>query len=450
MFLIDHRERQIGERHALLHEGVGTHHHIHVPRGEALQDARAVLPHDGGGEQGIRHRGLARVARPRLRVEQRHLWVVGLLDGLREVEIANGAHPLEQAVDRTVVLGREHLGGRHDRGLVTGLDGDEARVQRHEGLAGAHIALEQDVHGLRRGHRVRHLRDRPVLGVGRLERHRGREAIGELGLRPVHDTPLVGLHPMLAEGHAELQREQLVELQAFDGISQRRLVGREVDVAQRTVVRTQVLLGHQVVGERIGHGGEAIQGGEHELADRAGGDPFRGPVHGRDAPRVHEILVGPRIEDLDLLVGQLQPSLVQGGDPRDGHLGPLAVHRGDPGLVEEGEIEVAGAVVQGDGHHGLAPARLPPSHLLDAGDHGHVGADLQPADGCHAGSIDVATRVVMQQLIHRVDREGLGEHLGRGGYLGALASCPASAGCELGVDGLDGAVEAQLHRGSLI
>ena len=51
-----------------------------------------------------------------------------------------------EAGEGTVVLLRQHLGRRHDRGLGAGLDGAEHGQDRDQGLAGANVALQQAEH----------------------------------------------------------------------------------------------------------------------------------------------------------------------------------------------------------------------------------------------------------------------------------------------------------------
>ena len=93
-------------------------------------------------------------------------------------------HRLEQRSDRACVLARQHLGRRHDRGLVTGPDRDQTRVQRHERLAGADVALQQQVHRRGTRHRRADLVHRPPLRLRRLERH-GRRAAPGRAARPL-------------------------------------------------------------------------------------------------------------------------------------------------------------------------------------------------------------------------------------------------------------------------
>ena len=53
-----------------------------------------------------------------------------------------GAQVAEQARDRPVVLCGQHLGGCEQHGLPAAVDDGEHGSQRHDGLTGAHLALE--------------------------------------------------------------------------------------------------------------------------------------------------------------------------------------------------------------------------------------------------------------------------------------------------------------------
>ena len=52
----------------------------------------------------------------------------------------------QQGGDGEEVLAGQDLGRGHDRCLVAALGGHEGRVERHDRLAGPHVALEQPVH----------------------------------------------------------------------------------------------------------------------------------------------------------------------------------------------------------------------------------------------------------------------------------------------------------------
>ena len=73
----------------------------------------------------------------------------------------------------------------------------------------------------------------------------------------------------------------------------------------------------------------------------------------RDPAGVHEVGVV-AAEHLDLLVRELEPSLVPRGHARDRDLHPLLVEVGGPRLVEERQVEEPGPVGERDRDHRLA------------------------------------------------------------------------------------------------
>ena len=56
------------------------------------------------------------------------------------------AHGVGEGFQAIVVLVGEDFGGGHHTGLGTVVDGQEHGNKRHDGLAAAHIALQQPVH----------------------------------------------------------------------------------------------------------------------------------------------------------------------------------------------------------------------------------------------------------------------------------------------------------------
>ena len=66
------------------------------------------------------------------------------------------------------VLFGEQLGRRHQRGLEVVLHGEQHGEQRHDRLAGAHVAHQQPVHPLRRRHVGGDLAEGLLLVAGEL------------------------------------------------------------------------------------------------------------------------------------------------------------------------------------------------------------------------------------------------------------------------------------------
>ena len=126
---------------------------------------------------------------------------------------------------RLEVLARQDLGRGHQRRLAAGLDGGEHGEERHQGLAGADVALQQAVHPAGLGHVGGDLGDGAGLGGGR--------RVGERGEHPVAQPAVAGggealgaAHPGAGERERHLVGEQLVVGEALAGGRGRGEVGR--------------------------------------------------------------------------------------------------------------------------------------------------------------------------------------------------------------------------------
>ena len=82
-----------------------------------------------------------------------------------ERHLARRAAPRSCGQRQEVLLGQD-LGGRHERGLVAGLDRGEDGERGHHRLARAHVALQQPVHRVGLGHVGPDLAPDPLLGRG--------------------------------------------------------------------------------------------------------------------------------------------------------------------------------------------------------------------------------------------------------------------------------------------
>ena len=81
-----------------------------------------------------------------------------------------GGQVAEHRADRAVVLLGEHLGGGEQRRLSPAVDDAQHRAERHQGLAGADLALEEAVHRVRLGEVGLELYADVALALGQLER----------------------------------------------------------------------------------------------------------------------------------------------------------------------------------------------------------------------------------------------------------------------------------------
>ena len=114
VLLVDDGEREIAERHLVLEQRVGADQEIDLAEREPVERLGALAAALAPGQDRDAEAGL-----------------------------------LGQRRDGGEVLAGEDFGRRHQRGLAAGLDHGRGREQRHHGLAGADVALQQPHHALR-------------------------------------------------------------------------------------------------------------------------------------------------------------------------------------------------------------------------------------------------------------------------------------------------------------
>ena len=178
MLLVDHRETQAPERHGLLYQRMRAHDEAGAAPGEPLA-----------------HRRLFRGRHP------------------AEQQLRPDVEGLEQARERGLVLLGEQLGRRHDRRLVAVLRGEQHREERHDRLAGPHVAHQQTVHPQGRRHVFGDLADGVPLVAGELERQVLLETSRQLALQLEADSGAGAFGQMASASLHELLVEQLVERQ---------------------------------------------------------------------------------------------------------------------------------------------------------------------------------------------------------------------------------------------
>ena len=135
VLLVDDGEREIVEGNVLLEQGMGAEQEIDVAEGEPVEDFLARRSALAAGEDGDMQ-----------------------------------ARRFGQRLDGVEVLAGEDFGRRHEGGLPAGLDHGRRRQQRHHGLAGADIALQQPQHALRQRQVVDDVVERFLLRVGERSR----------------------------------------------------------------------------------------------------------------------------------------------------------------------------------------------------------------------------------------------------------------------------------------
>jgi hypothetical protein len=398
VLLVDHRHGQVLELHPLLDQRVGSDHQVDLAGSDPLQHAGPALAGDARRQHPVGELPVGPL------VAQDQLALGPVLAHLV------GAHRREELAHLQEVLRGQDLGRGHDGRLVAGLDRDHRRVQGDHRLARSDVALQQPVHRRRPLHVGLDLGDRLALAGGGIERQRGQEPLRERPGEVVLDAGRLRGDPVLAEGHAQLQREELVELQSLGGRPELGLVVREVDAAQRRRQGLEVLVAADGLGQRIVEALDAAQGVEHQAADHPGRQALGGGMDGDDPPGVHG-LGGVAADDVHRRVGQAELAAERGELPRRHDFLLLLEPLGRPRLVEPEQLQEAGAVPDRHRDHGLAPPGHGPVDPFDRADDGSLLADPQLADGDHRGAIDVATGVVVEQVVQGVDVELVGEHL---------------------------------------
>ncbi len=223
------------------------------------------------------------------------------------------AERLEPRAQLARVLLREDFGGRHQRGLVAGVDRLRGGQRRDHRLAAADVALQQALHRVREREVARDLVDDARLRARQRERQRGIEPGGQrIGIArgaTRHRGRRARAALLVRALERQLLREQFLELDArprrMRTVHQRGFVGIDARVVQdahgllerRHVERLQVValdLGRQQLGQRralhrvldrlaqvrLRHAGRArIDGREHLRQRRIGFDDAHRRMH---------------------------------------------------------------------------------------------------------------------------------------------------------------------------
>ena len=191
LFIGDH-QTQARILHVRRQQGVCTDAQCDIPALQAGQNGAALPGGGGAGEQSARQ-----------------------------------AEAGEQRGQIFVMLAGQYFRGGHQGRLPAALGGEPHAGGGHHGLAAAHIALAQAVHGPAGGHIAYGVRDSPPLGGG--------EGKGQGGIEGRHVRRLTGqaghrLPPLPQQGQTAAQKEQLLKYQTPPRGVQRLLRGGKVDV----------------------------------------------------------------------------------------------------------------------------------------------------------------------------------------------------------------------------
>ena len=389
VLLVDDRDAEVGELDAPVDQRVRPDEDVDLAGEQAGRDLAPVGGRGAVGEQRGAHRPFA---------EQRTLG-------------RDGEHAEHPAHGQLVLFG-QHLGRGHERALVPALHRHEQRGERDDRLPGTDLALEQPVHGRGQRHVGPDLCDRTGLVRGQRERERGVELGHERTVDRVHDPGRFRRERALAGDQRQLHAQELVELQPLrGGVAFAHRVGT-VDAAVCAPPVDQVVIGADVTVEGIGE--PARFGAVETRRDRA-----------PQLPREHLGLPRLRVHRHDG-AGDIRPGVGIGEHVDHGvrhlALAPVALDLPEqrdlrarpeltlpPPLVEEHDLEQAGAVVDGrvdDGALAVAGAAgMARTHL---GVDRRLLPDLELVDLGPFRAVDVAARVVLEQIEH-----GLDAHLGQ-------------------------------------
>ena len=230
VLFVDDDQPQVGEAHAVLDQGVRADEDRHLARGDTLERGAALGRLRGAGQYGHAHR-----------------------------------HPVKHPRDRGEVLAGEDLRGGHHAGLEAVVHGQQHRQQRHEGLAAAHVALQQAVHLETRHGVLPDLADDALLGTRQRE---GELAVveGVEHFADLREEESVALRETgrAARLHVELYPQQLVELEPVLGLPEQFLRLREMDVVEGLAQGNQPVLRAQRFGKRVA---DAVADQPPEVAD---------------------------------------------------------------------------------------------------------------------------------------------------------------------------------------
>jgi hypothetical protein len=139
----------------------------------------------------------------------------------------------EQSLQRLGMLPGQNLRRGHEHRLIAVRHGQQHRIDGHDGLAAAHVALQQAVHGQGLAHVAGDLGNRLLLPGRQLEGQEPADAGVDLrgGLQGRRLPQLV--LPVAADGHRQPQEEKLLVDQPSPGRLQGIAVVGKVQLRQR-------------------------------------------------------------------------------------------------------------------------------------------------------------------------------------------------------------------------
>ncbi len=323
---------------------------------------------------------------------------------------------------------------------MAGLDRAQKRVERHDGLPGADVALQEPLHGSGVTEVATDLGNRVLLLRRQRERQHGAVAGDQLAL--ARERGCAGLllqgPPALLE--AELEREQLLEGQALAGALGLAAVARPVDGDERVRPQRQALLVADAGGERVGEEAHAGQRRLDEGAEPEAGDFLAGAVLGHEADRVQAGSAHLGAGDLEAAAELARPVQEQLG---------TGVELCQIGLVEPDRRLPHAGGVDDDALDDLevAASGRAQTDALERATNGRLLAGRQVAEASHLLPVEVGARDVLGQVAHRAQAEpaepvrdpgaDAGQRRDRRLRVGP-AACPGRAGLLAGEPGRGG------------
>ena len=183
MLFVDDHETEVEEAHGWLDKGVRAHEDMNRAVGDALHDF------------------LARLAFHAAREEFHGDW-----------------QRRKQFLDGGKVLLGKYFGGRHDARLETVVEGEEAAKQSHDGLAAAHVALQQAVHLPPAPHVAADFADHAFLRLGEFKGQASVVKLHEAFAHFLEDVALVVAPPARCRAQdIELEIEEFFKFEAVNG-----------------------------------------------------------------------------------------------------------------------------------------------------------------------------------------------------------------------------------------
>ena len=370
------------------------HHEAEVPELDALFDQRVRADED------------VACAAEQFRGDLRALFLA-----CRAGQQAYRSDPFGQPRNGGEVLCGEDFGRGHQAGLEAVVDRDQHAHQRDERLAAAHVPLQQAVHLVAGGGVLPDFANHALLRAGEREGEPLAVKTVELFADGGEEKTVVLAYALLPVGEDhELHAEEFLELEPQFGGFEPLVVCGKVDVVQRVAQRREPVLFEDALRQRLGDPfpGERPRVAD-EVVDRFGAEAFVVELFGGAVDALHAC-GGPvllREGRFDLGVHEAERAVEEGwaaeNDVFTAHFELLF----DPAdSFEPDQFGRAGTVAHGGDETFFRAA----SRVLEAGDARpelDVGERIVAnfADAVEAGAVDVAVRVVAQQVAHGADAQ---------------------------------------------